>query len=305
MKFDHPLSTQEIIELTGAQIIYDAKQPILGANELNVAEDSDLVFVDHPKYFQKALDSAASCVILNEKIEYSGSKTILFHTDPFSAFTSVLNQYRSTTRTKVFNNSAGNIDASSIIQPGVFIDEHVQIGKNCLIHSGVVIYDHVHIGDNVIIHANTVVGSDAFYYNKKSSYRKFTSAGTVIIEDNVEIGALCTIDKGATGLTKIGKGTKIDNQVHIGHDTIIGEHCLFASGVGIAGVCSIGNNVTLWGQVGVSSKISIEDNVTVLAQSGVSKTLKKGGTYFGSPAVEARQKMKEMATLRSISKSKP
>ena len=126
------------------------------------------------------------------------------------------------------------------------------------------------------------------------------TCGGVKIEDNVEIGALCTIDAGVSGITKIGKGTKLDNQVHIGHDTVVGENCLMAAGVGLAGCVRVKNNVILWGQVGCASDVTIGDGAIVLAQSGVSKDLEGGKTYFGSPCGEVRDKFKEMAALRML-----
>jgi UDP-3-O-[3-hydroxymyristoyl] glucosamine N-acyltransferase len=166
---------------------------------------------------------------------------------------------------------------------------------------GVVVYDNCVIGDNVRIHANTVIGADAFYYKKRADYfDKMISCGRVVIHDDVEIGACCTIDKGVSADTIIGKGTKFDNHVHIGHDTVVGEMCLFAADVALAGVVTVGNRVTLWGRVAVISDIHIADNVVVLGGSGVSKDLEAGKTYFGAPAEEARNKWREYAAIRQL-----
>jgi UDP-3-O-[3-hydroxymyristoyl] glucosamine N-acyltransferase len=165
----------------------------------------------------------------------------------------------------------------------------------------VVIADNTIIGDEVIVQANSVIGSTAFYYKKKpSGFDRMHTCGRVILENRVEIGALCTIDAGVTGDTTIGEGTKIDNQVHVGHDTVIGKNCLFAAQVGIAGCVRIGNNVTLWGQVGLASDMSIGDNAVLLGQSGASKDLEGGKTYFGSPVDDARVKFREMAALKKL-----
>ena len=145
------------------------------------------------------------------------------------------------------------------------------------------------------------IGSDAFYYkNRPEGFDKLISGGRVVIEDNVDIGALCTLDKGVTGDTRIKKGTKIDNQVHIGHDTVIGEKCLIASQTGIAGCVIIEDEVTLWGQVGVTSAITIGKKAVVLAQTGISKSIEGGKTYFGSPVEEAREKLKQLAYVKRI-----
>jgi UDP-3-O-[3-hydroxymyristoyl] glucosamine N-acyltransferase len=193
------------------------------------------------------------------------------------------------------------IDPSSWIAPNVFVGSDVKIGKNCVIHAGAVIQSHTIIGDEVIIGPNSVIGHYAFYYKKTDDgFNRMHSCGRTIIEDKVEIGALCTIDKGVSGDTIIGYGTKIDNQVHIGHDTVVGKHCLFAAHVGVAGCVTIQDRVTCWGQVGIASDIVIEEGVTVLAQSGVNKSLSAGKTYFGSPAGDARLKFREMAAIKKL-----
>lgn len=166
-------------------------------------------------------------------------------------------------------------------------------------------YDDCVIGDNVTIHAGTVLGADAFYYKKRpEGFDKLKSGGRVVIEDNVDLGALCTIDRGVTGDTTIKKGTKIDNQVHIGHDTVVGEKCLIASQTGIAGCVVIEDEVTIWGQVGMTSGITIGKKAVILAQSGVSKSLEGNQTYFGYPAGEAREKYREMSALKQLISAK-
>jgi UDP-3-O-[3-hydroxymyristoyl] glucosamine N-acyltransferase len=161
--------------------------------------------------------------------------------------------------------------------------------------------DNTIIGDNVIIGANSVIGHFAFYYKKKEDgYNRLHTCGGVEIQSYVEIGALCTIDAGVTGITRIGMGTKLDDQVHIGHDTIVGENCLMASGVGIAGCVKIENSVILWGQVGCASDVVIGEGAVVYAQSGISKDLEPGKTYFGSPCIEAKDKFKEMVAIRQL-----
>jgi UDP-3-O-[3-hydroxymyristoyl] glucosamine N-acyltransferase len=160
------------------------------------------------------------------------------------------------------------------------------------------------LGNNVTIHAGTVLGADAFYYKKRiDGYDKLVSGGSVLIEDNVDIGALCTIDRGVSANTTIKKGTKIDNQVQVGHDTVIGENCLIASQTGIAGCVIIENNVTLWGQVGTNSGITIGEGAVVLGQTGVTKSLKGGISYFGTPVEESRKKLKEMAEIKQMIKN--
>jgi UDP-3-O-[3-hydroxymyristoyl] glucosamine N-acyltransferase len=200
----------------------------------------------------------------------------------------------------LISNSA-KIGQNTVIQPNVFIGNNVTIGKNCLIHANVSIYDGSIIGDDVIVHSGSVIGSDAFYYKKRpEGYDKLNSGGNVVLKNNVEIGASCTIDKGVSGSTTIGEGTKLDNQVQVGHDTLIGKNCLIAAQCGIAGAVVVEDDVTLWGQVGVISAITIGKGAVVLAQSGIPKSLEGGKTYFGSPVEEARKKMKQLADVKKI-----
>ncbi len=197
-----------------------------------------------------------------------------------------------------------SVGEGTVIMPGAYLGNHVTIGENCIIHPHVTILDYCSIGNNVIIQAGTVIGSDAFYYNKKVNrdihYKKMNSCGRVIISDWVEIGANCTIDRGVSADTQIGAGTKLDNLVHIGHDTVVGKNCLFAGQVGIAGASTIEDNVILWGQVGVSKTLTIGKDAVVYAQSGVKDSIPGGKVYFGSPVEDAREKMKEFVWIKRI-----
>jgi len=165
----------------------------------------------------------------------------------------------------------------------------------------VAIYDETVIGDHVTIHAGTVLGADAFYYKRRADgYDKLRSSGNVVIEDDVDIGALCTIDRGVTGSTTVGNGTKLDNQVHVGHDTVIGAHCLIASQTGIAGCVIVEDEVTLWGQVGTNSGITIGKKAVIMGQTGVTKSVAGGKSYFGTPIEESREKLKQLAYIKKI-----
>ncbi|MCB0480760.1 MAG: UDP-3-O-(3-hydroxymyristoyl)glucosamine N-acyltransferase [Flavobacteriales bacterium] len=303
MKFTSPQTLASIGALIGAKTIGPDDFPVLGLNEIHVVEPGDIVFVDHPKYYDKALQSAATIILINKEVDCPNGKALLVSEDPFNDFLKLIKYFRPFEKANGEIAPSAKIGEGSIIQPGAFIGNHVTIGRNCLIHSNVSIYDHAIIGDNVVIHANTVLGADAFYYQKRQGeYKQFTSCGRVVIHDNVHIGANCTIDKGVTGDTTIGKGSKLDNLVQVGHDTVVGENCLFASQVGIAGCVVIKNNVVLWGQVGVASNITIFDNVVVYAKSGVGKDLEGNKSYFGSPCEESRSKYREINTLKRLAK---
>lgn len=301
MKLPRPYSLKEMAEFLGCEFAGPADHQITGINEIHVVEAGDIVFVDHPKYYDKALKSAATTVLINKSVEVPEGKGLLISDDPFRDFNKITRGFKPFHSASASVAETANIGEGTIIQPNAFVGNNVTIGKNCIIHSNVSIYDNCVIGDDVIIHANTVLGADAFYYKKRpEGYDKLLSGGRVVIEDKVEIGAGSTIDKGVSGDTIIGYGTKIDNNVQIGHDTRVGRHCLFASQVGIAGCVVIEDHVTLWGQVGVISGITIGERAVVYAQSGVAKSLKGDNIYFGSPADEARKKYRETASLRVL-----
>lgn len=301
MKLPRPYTVKEISEILGTTFEGSGNQIITGINEIHQVEKGDLTFVDHPKYFDKVFFSHATAVIINAKPDDSMGKVLLFSEDPFRDYNLFVNQFLNFTKSHVSISPSAKIGKGTIIQPNVFIGDNVVIGENCTIHSNVSIYHNCEVGNNVVIHSNTVIGADAFYYKRKTDgYHKLLSSGRVIIHNYVEIGANCTIDRGVSGNTTIGEGTKLDNLIQIGHDTIIGRNCLFASQVGIAGCVIIEDDVILWGQVGVQKDLTIGKGAIVLGQSGISKSLEGGKSYFGSPAVEAREKMKEIAYLKQI-----
>lgn len=301
MKFQSPTTLAEVAAFLGCEFVGNPDHPITGINEIHVVEPGDIVFVDHPKYYNKALQSAATTILIDKAVDCPEGKGLLVSEHPFDDFNKISRHHQPYTPWTSALPSTAKIGEGTHIHPNASLGHNVTIGKNCIIHSGVVIYDNCKLGDHVIIHANTVIGASAFYYKKKTTgYDPLYTCGRVIIQDRVEIGALSTIDAGVTGDTMIGEGTKIDNQVHIGHDTVVGKNCLFAANVGIAGCVVIEDDVTLWGQVGVISDITIGKGATVLGQSGVGNTLEPGKTYLGSPCTEAREKWKEMASIRKL-----
>jgi UDP-3-O-[3-hydroxymyristoyl] glucosamine N-acyltransferase len=301
MKFPKTYFLQEIAAIINCEFVGDATFPVYGMNEIHVVEQGDIVFVDHPKYYDKALQSAATIILINKNVACPDGKALLISDDPFRDFNKLTNHFKPFQFSNVAIASSAKIGEGTVIQPNTFVGNHVVIGKNCLIHSNVSIYDHTIIGDNVIIHAGTILGADAFYYKKRAEgFDQLISGGRVVIENNVGIGALCTIDKGVTGDTTIGEGTKIDNQVHVGHDTVIGKKCLIASQTGIAGCVVIEDEVTLWGQVGTTSGITIGAKAVVLGQTGVTKSIEGGKSYFGTPVEESREKLKQLANIKKI-----
>ncbi|QTE23251.1 UDP-3-O-(3-hydroxymyristoyl)glucosamine N-acyltransferase [Polaribacter cellanae] len=305
MKFKKPKTLQQIASILNIDFVGDKNFEILGINEIHVVEKGDIVFVDHPKYYDKALNSAATTILINKNVVCPEGKSLLISDDPFRDFNKITNHFNPFIASNVSISESAIIGEGTIIQPNVFIGNNVTIGKNCIIYPNVAIYDNSVIGNNVTIHANTVLGADAFYYkNRSTGFDKLISGGRVVLEDHVDLGASCTIDRGVTGDTTIKKGTKIDNQVHVGHDTVIGKKCLIASQTGIAGCVIIEDEVTIWGQVGTNSGITIGKGAIILGQTGVTKSVAGGKSYFGTPISESREKLKEMAEIKRFLKDR-
>ncbi|WP_179019492.1 UDP-3-O-(3-hydroxymyristoyl)glucosamine N-acyltransferase [Winogradskyella forsetii] len=301
MKFPKPHTLKQIATLIDCEFKGAEDFEILGINEIHVVEPGDIVFVDHPKYYDKALESAATIVLINKDVECPDGKALLISDDPFRDFNKLTEHFKPFRASNSAIASDAIIGEGTVIQPNCFIGNNVTIGNNCIIHANVSIYDDAIIGDEVTIHAGTVLGASAFYYkNRPEGYDQLKSGGRVIIKNNVDIGALCTIDRGVTGDTTIGEGSKLDNQIQVGHDTVIGKKCLIASQTGIAGCVIIEDNVTIWGQVGIKSGITLAKGTVLYAQSGLGHSTEEGKTYFGSPAQDARVMFKEMAYIKKI-----
>jgi UDP-3-O-[3-hydroxymyristoyl] glucosamine N-acyltransferase len=227
MRFPSPVSVKWLADFLHAEIIGDANGQAAGINEIHRVEKGDLVFVDHPKYYNQCLESEASFIIINKAVDCPPGKALLVVDQPFESYLKIVRHFRPFEPAIKNISESASIGAGTFIYPGAFIGHHAQIGKDCIIHPNVSILDYTVIGDRVIIQAGAVIGSDAFYYNTRKDrevwYKKMLSCGRVVIEDDVEIGAGCTIDRGVTHETFIGRGTKLDNMVHVGHDTIIGK----------------------------------------------------------------------------------
>jgi UDP-3-O-[3-hydroxymyristoyl] glucosamine N-acyltransferase len=301
MKLERSHSLKEIADLIGCAFVGNPTHEVTGINEIHMVTKGDLVFVDHPKYYQKALNSAATTILIDQEVDCPEGKALIISKTPFDDFNRLTRYFKPYKAPFSDRGQDTVIDPTAIVYPNVFIGNRVKIGKHVILHAGVCIGDDCIIDDNTIVGPNSVIGHYAFYYKKKSAvYDRMHTCGSVHLHKDVEIGALCTIDAGVTGITTIGEGTKIDNQVHIGHDTVVGKHCLMAANVGIAGCVRIMDKVVLWGQVGLASDITIGEGAIVLAQSGSAKDLEGGKTYFGSPCGEVKEKFREMAALRKL-----
>lgn len=301
MVFSRAHSIQEIAELIGRPFVGDANHQVTGINEIHRVVEGDLVFVDHPKYYDKALNSRATTILIDKEVECPEGKGLIISPSPFDDFNKLTRHFIPNIALQSTIGENCSISPSALIYPGAIIGNNVTIGEDSIIYSGAVIGDRSIIGKQVIVGPNSVIGHYAFYYKRKpEGFDRMYTCGHVVLEDRVEIGALCTIDAGVTADTRIGEGTKIDNQVHIGHDTIVGKNCLMAANVGLAGCVVVEDRVTLWGQVGCASDIVIGEGAVVLAQSGIAKSLEGGKTYFGSPCGEVKMKFREMAALRKL-----
>jgi len=301
MKFPQPIPVRDIALQTQSEIIGGADGLVTGLNEIHNVETGDITFVDHEKYYSLALNSAATFIFINKKVEAPAGKTLLYNVDPFIAYNALATVLQPT----LFSNSpvarSAKIGTGTVIYPNTFIGENVSIGKNCIIYPNVTIYPYTIIGDNVIIHGNSTIGGDAFYYKGRGThYDKMHTAGRAVVHDNVEIGSGCTIDAGVSADTIIGRGTKLDSQVHVGHDSTIGEHCIICAQVGIAGNVRIGNHVTLYGKSALSKNISVGDRAVLLGSSASAKSLEGGKTYLGTPADEVHRASRQFAMVKML-----
>ena len=300
MTFKSPQTLKTIAELIGAKYVGDENFQIFGTNEIHRVKKGEIVFVNHPKYYDKALHSEATIILIDKEVACPEGKALLVSDDPFRDFNKINDHF---TGIQTFETTGNNlsIGENCKIHSSVIIGNDVKIGDNCMIFPNVVIGDRTVIGNNCIIQAGTVLGGDAFYYNKNAEgYRKMLSVGNVILEDDVEIGVNCCIDRGVTDSTIIKKGSKLDNLIQIGHDTVLGERTLVASGAMIAGCCIIEDDVQVWGQVGMASGKRVGKGAVLLGKTGVNRDLEGGKTYFGSLAEEFREYLKKEVKLKNL-----
>ena len=300
MTFKSPQSLKTIAELINAKFIGDENFQVFGTNEIHRVKTGEIVFVNHPKYYDKALNSDATIILIDKEVDCPEGKALLVSDDPFRDFNKINEHYQGIQTFETTNQNL-KIGENCKIHPSVIIGNDVTIGNNCMIFPNVVIGDRTVIGNNCIIQSGTVLGGDAFYYNKNAEgYRKMLSVGNVILEDHVEIGVNCSIDRGVTDSTIIKKGSKLDNLIQIGHDTVLGERTLVASGAMIAGCCIIEDDVQIWGQVGMASGKRVGKGAVLLGKTGVNRDLEGGKTYFGSLAEEFREYLKKEIKLKNL-----
>lgn len=303
MRFSQPIAVKSLAEEIGAKIIGDTELWAHGINEIHKVQPGDITFVDIEKYYNKSLKSAATIILINKEVECPDKKCLLVVENPFKVYNDLVLKHRPFRPLEHPISPGAKIHPTAVIEPQVIIGDEVTIGAHTYIQAHCYIGSHTSIGDNVIIQAGTVIGTDAFYFKQWPDHmEKWHSGGEVIIEDNVFIGASCTINKGVSGATIIGKGSKLDSQVHIGHGVVLGKNCLLAGQVGVGGKTIIGDRVKVYGQAGIANNLEIGSDTIILAKAGVLRSLEGGKSYFGMPAEEARKKFMQIVALKNLVK---
>jgi UDP-3-O-[3-hydroxymyristoyl] glucosamine N-acyltransferase len=318
------MKLKEIAEIINGRIIGRDDIDITGVSGITDAKDGEITFLSDKRYLKDLMNSDAAAVILKEPIE-GLKKSFVIVENPLYAFAKLLSFFHKKTRdfegihknTYISDRASISkdvtiypfvyiaddvtIETGTVLFPGVYVGERSYIGKNCLIYPNVTIREDVKIGDNVIIHSGSVIGADGFGYVFDSGiHHKIPQIGGVIIEDDVEIGANSTIDRATTGNTVIGKGSKIDNLVQIGHNVKIGENTILVAQVGIGGSSFIGNYCVLGGQVGVSDHADVETGTMVGAKSGIMPGKLSKGIYSGIPVIHHKEWLKAVSIFSKL-----
>ena len=320
-------TAKQIADLLNGQIEGDAGVKINKLSKIEEGEPGSLSFLANPKYTHFVYTTKASLVIINKEFELTApvSATLIRVESAEIAFSKLLEMYNQVKLNKTGISKQSYISESAKtgsnlyagefsfigdhvkignnvkIYPQVYIGDNSVIGDNTTLFSGVKIYSETQIGNNCIIHSGTVIGSDGFRFNPQNDNQKIPQIGNVIIEDNVEIGANCAIDRATLGSTILRKGVKFDNLIHIAHNVEVGENTYIAAHGVIAGSTKIGKNCMFSGQVGIVGHLEIADNTTITAQSGISKNIsKKGEVQMGSPAFDANKYRKAYIHFRNL-----
>ncbi len=315
----------ELADKIGGKVDGDGSLVIHSAAPIESASTGEITFIANEKYLKHISNTHATAIILDDQVQ-APNVAIIRHYNPYLAFAMVLDilypdlpDVTTGVAQSTIVEDSTTIDSTSRIGElchirkgvtigkesrlisSVYIGKNATIGDNCILYPGVRIMDDCKIGNNVIIHSSTVIGSDGFgFAESDTGLKKIKQIGNVIIEDNVEIGSNCSIDRGALGPTHIGMGTKIDNLVQIAHNVQIGRHSIIVAQVGISGSTKIGNGVILAGQVGVAGHLEIGDGVMAGGQSGVTKSIKSGTKVFGTPAREIMKSKRIEALLNRL-----
>lgn len=288
------MTAQELADKIGATVTGDGAVQIRAANTLEAGGPGDVSFLANPRYMRLLHRTKASAVIAPPGV--GADHVTLLHTSvPYYAFTRamvLLHGYRKHPFSGIHPNAyvdpTATVGEGTVIYPGVFVGPRAKIGRDCILYPGVVVYDDCVLGDRVTVHANSVIGQDGFgYATHQGEHHKIPQTGNAVLEDDVEIGANCSIDRATMGSTVIGKGTKFSNNVVIGHGSRIGPHGLFVAQVGVAGSTTIGHHAVVGGQVAIAGHLKIGDNVNITGRSAVMDDTPDQTTLMGFPAMPA------------------
>jgi UDP-3-O-[3-hydroxymyristoyl] glucosamine N-acyltransferase len=323
------ITVRDLSVLLNGEVVGNPDAILSTVAKIEEGKPEALSFLANPKYESYIYTTGSTAVLVNKTFEPSQqlTTTLIKVDDAYSAFTFLLEQFaaaathksgiesgsfiseKSTIGTNAYVASTAYIaDGASIgnntkIYPQVFIGDNAKVGNNCILFAGVKIYNDCVIGDNCIIHAGTVIGSDGFGFAPQAdkSYKKIPQTGNVIVENDVEFGANCSIDRATMGSTIIRKGVKLDNLVQIAHNVEIGEHTVIASQTGVAGSTKIGKYCIIAGQVGIVGHINIADGTVIGGQSGINSTIKvENQKWFGSPAFDYGDSLKSTVIYRKL-----
>jgi UDP-3-O-[3-hydroxymyristoyl] glucosamine N-acyltransferase len=323
-------TAEQIAALAGGRVEGDVRTVVTSFGKIEEALPGQLAFLSNPKYEPHLYTTGASVIIVNESLVLKSpvSATLIRVKDAYAAFATLLGHYEAIQKSRltgieqptyvhesavmgadmyvgVFTSvgAGSKIGRGTKLYPQVFIGDEVQIGEDCVLHPGVKIYHRCVIGNRVIVHAGTVIGSDGFGFAPQAdgTFRKIPQMGNVLVEDDVEIGANCTIDRATIGSTLIRSGAKLDNLLQIAHNVEVGNHTVIAAQSGISGSTKLGRNVMIGGQAGIVGHITIADGSRINAQSGVSKSITKPNTAVtGSPAYDFTSALRSQAVARKL-----
>lgn len=318
------MTIEEIAAMLGCAFEGDGSLVISGVSTIKDAKDGQLTFLANPKYARDLASTSATAVVAGEGVDV-GNLPVIRAKNPYFAFSRVVTMFAPKPDIPSGVMEGANVDASAtvgegaavcrgatldkgasvgarcVIYPGVYVGQGSSVGDDCILYPNVVIREGVRVGNRVILQPGVVIGADGFgYATEASKHHKIPQIGGVVIEDDVEVGANSTIDRGALGDTVIKRGTKIDNLVMIAHNVVVGEDSIIVAQVGVSGSTVLGHHVVLAGQVGVVGHIKIGDGVQVGAKSGVARDLEAGNVYSGSPAIPHMNWLKVQAVLPKL-----
>lgn len=325
------LSAEAIATIVSGVVEGNIEVKVNKLSKIEEGEEGSICFLSNSKYLSHIYTTNASIVLIDKSFELTKDTkaTLIRVADPYAAFTLLLQEYEKLSKAQIvkrieehsyvspkavieedvyigafsYVSDHAHIGKNSLIYPQVFIGKNVKIGKNTILMPGVKIYDDCIVGENCILHAGTVIGSDGFGFALQADgvYQKIPQIGNVILEDNIEMGANCAIDRATMGATMFKKGVKLDNLVHIAHNVEVDENTVIAGQTGIAGSTRIGKNCQMGGQVGIAGHLQIADFTGINAQSGVSKSVIKPNTQLNdSPAFEYKSALKSQVIYRNL-----